>query len=183
MVKNAMRKNRFRQICRLLHFADNNALDPADKVWKLRPLITQAKESKSPTPKALSGTPMFMQALGKPGFVSLTPIQRPNPSLLDEPRKPVEIQIAGTSKTECSTIIVMDEEVNECSCTIGEDALLIIDKYKQYMYHVGCSGYRKLDKSLCNPRTTRIVTHNEMFLRLFCTTPELKQRYTRLAYF
>ncbi|XP_039286300.1 piggyBac transposable element-derived protein 3-like isoform X1 [Nilaparvata lugens] len=34
-----MRQNRFIQILNLLHFADNNNINPSDKLWKLRPFI------------------------------------------------------------------------------------------------------------------------------------------------
>lgn len=34
-----MRRNRFRQIMRVLHCADNTKPKPNDKMWKLRPLI------------------------------------------------------------------------------------------------------------------------------------------------
>lgn len=38
MVVEAMRRDRFLQICRFIHFANNNSIDPADKMYKLRPL-------------------------------------------------------------------------------------------------------------------------------------------------
>lgn len=39
MVHAAIRRDRFIQIMKFLHFADNNAMDSRDKLWKLRPLI------------------------------------------------------------------------------------------------------------------------------------------------
>jgi hypothetical protein len=39
LVYNAMRRERFVQIMRFLHFADNTKPDMADKMWKLRPLM------------------------------------------------------------------------------------------------------------------------------------------------
>lgn len=38
LVYEAMRRDRFLQICRFIHFADNSAVDPNDKMYKLRPL-------------------------------------------------------------------------------------------------------------------------------------------------
>ncbi|KAK9737125.1 Transposase IS4 [Popillia japonica] len=43
MVKNAMRRNRFEQILRFLHFADNTNINPEDKMWKLRSLMKHLK--------------------------------------------------------------------------------------------------------------------------------------------
>ncbi|KAG5886607.1 hypothetical protein JTB14_001031 [Gonioctena quinquepunctata] len=37
LVYEAMRRDRFLQICRFIHFADNTAVDPDDKMYKLRP--------------------------------------------------------------------------------------------------------------------------------------------------
>lgn len=45
MVKNAMRRNRFEQILRFLHFADNTKINPDDKMWKLRPLMKHLKSN------------------------------------------------------------------------------------------------------------------------------------------
>lgn len=39
MIKEAMRRDRFIQIMRFFHVADNTKLDSTDKMWKLRPLI------------------------------------------------------------------------------------------------------------------------------------------------
>lgn len=44
MVSQAMRRDRFRQILRYLHCADNNKPDKADKAWKLRPLMDMIKQ-------------------------------------------------------------------------------------------------------------------------------------------
>ena len=40
-----MRRNRFEQILRLLHFCDNSTFDPAskDKCWKITPIVTEIK--------------------------------------------------------------------------------------------------------------------------------------------
>jgi hypothetical protein len=43
MVYNAMRRDRFIQIMRFVHFADNTAPDLTDKMWKLRPIMDQLK--------------------------------------------------------------------------------------------------------------------------------------------
>ncbi|KAJ8967711.1 hypothetical protein NQ314_002657 [Rhamnusium bicolor] len=43
MVYNEMRRDRFLQIARFLHCADNNAPDVSDKIWKLRPLMDKIK--------------------------------------------------------------------------------------------------------------------------------------------
>ena len=43
MVYNAMRRDRFIQIMRFLHFADNTAPDLTDKMWKLRPIMDNLK--------------------------------------------------------------------------------------------------------------------------------------------
>lgn len=43
MVYNSMRRNRFLEICRFLHFSDNNYPDASDKIWKLRPLMDRIK--------------------------------------------------------------------------------------------------------------------------------------------
>lgn len=45
MVKEAMRRDRFIQIMRFLHCADNSKIDTTDKMWKLRPLITKLQSS------------------------------------------------------------------------------------------------------------------------------------------
>ncbi|XP_069689776.1 piggyBac transposable element-derived protein 3-like [Periplaneta americana] len=44
MVSNSMRRNRFLQIQRFLHFADNTAPNSEDKVWKIRPLMDRLKK-------------------------------------------------------------------------------------------------------------------------------------------
>ena len=38
-VKDAMRRNRFLEILRYLHFCDNDDLDLSDKITKIRPLF------------------------------------------------------------------------------------------------------------------------------------------------
>ncbi|RZF47290.1 hypothetical protein LSTR_LSTR009781 [Laodelphax striatellus] len=43
LVSNAIRRNRFEQILRFLHVADNNNVDVNDKMWKLRPLVQSLK--------------------------------------------------------------------------------------------------------------------------------------------
>lgn len=40
LVVGAMRRNRFLEICRFIHFADNTKISTSDKMWKLRPLIS-----------------------------------------------------------------------------------------------------------------------------------------------
>jgi len=45
MVHNAMRRDRFCQIMRFLHFADNTRPDLADKMWKLCRLINRLKSN------------------------------------------------------------------------------------------------------------------------------------------
>lgn len=42
-VTQAMRRDRFLQICRFLHFTDNNQINTKDKCWKIRPLIEKMK--------------------------------------------------------------------------------------------------------------------------------------------
>lgn len=44
-VYNAMRRDRFIQIMKFLHCADNPKLDPSDKMTKLRPLINEIKKN------------------------------------------------------------------------------------------------------------------------------------------
>jgi len=44
MVSDAMRRNRFLQIQRFIHMADNTDINEADKAWKLRPLMNAIKE-------------------------------------------------------------------------------------------------------------------------------------------
>ncbi|KAJ8969077.1 hypothetical protein NQ314_001935 [Rhamnusium bicolor] len=44
-VYNSMRRDRFIQIMRFMHCADNNNLDTKDKMTNLRPLITKIKET------------------------------------------------------------------------------------------------------------------------------------------
>jgi hypothetical protein len=43
LVSDAMRRDRFLQICRFIHFADNNAIDSSDKMYKLRPITDALK--------------------------------------------------------------------------------------------------------------------------------------------
>ncbi|KAG5872875.1 hypothetical protein JTB14_013027 [Gonioctena quinquepunctata] len=43
LVYEAMRRDRFLQICRFIHFADNTGVDPDDKMYKLRPLTDNLK--------------------------------------------------------------------------------------------------------------------------------------------
>ncbi|KAG5872927.1 hypothetical protein JTB14_009337 [Gonioctena quinquepunctata] len=43
LVYEAMRRDRFLQICRFIHFADNTAVDPDDKMYKLRTLTDYLK--------------------------------------------------------------------------------------------------------------------------------------------
>ncbi|KAJ8909953.1 hypothetical protein NQ315_004020 [Exocentrus adspersus] len=45
LVSEAMRRDRFLQICRLIHFADNNNIDKNDKMYKLRPITDMLKKS------------------------------------------------------------------------------------------------------------------------------------------
>ncbi|KAB0799672.1 hypothetical protein PPYR_07552 [Photinus pyralis] len=45
MIKNACRRDRFRQIMRFLHLADNTQMNPNDKLWKLRPLIDRLQRN------------------------------------------------------------------------------------------------------------------------------------------
>lgn len=45
LVYNSMRRNRFLEISRFLHFADNNKPDPLDKIWKMRPLMDKVKKN------------------------------------------------------------------------------------------------------------------------------------------
>ncbi|KAI5715666.1 hypothetical protein M8J77_020281 [Diaphorina citri] len=44
-VLDAMRRDRFLQICRFIHCADNNKVDSTDKYWKIRPLMNMFKDS------------------------------------------------------------------------------------------------------------------------------------------
>lgn len=44
-VHNSMRRNRFLDICRFIHFADNNMPDEQDRIWKLRPLMDKVKNN------------------------------------------------------------------------------------------------------------------------------------------
>lgn len=44
LVSNSMRRNRFIQIQRFLHFADNSKMDVSDKAWKIRPLMDKIKK-------------------------------------------------------------------------------------------------------------------------------------------
>lgn len=39
-----MRRDRFLQICRFLHYVDNTRIDQMDKLWKNRPIIEMLKE-------------------------------------------------------------------------------------------------------------------------------------------
>lgn len=45
MVSEAMRRDRFRQILRSIHCADNTKPDQNDKAWKLRPLMDKLKQT------------------------------------------------------------------------------------------------------------------------------------------
>ena len=45
MIKQAMRRDRFFQIMRFLHCADNTKMDPTDKMWKLRPIVSMLQSS------------------------------------------------------------------------------------------------------------------------------------------
>jgi len=45
LVKNSMRRNRFEQILRFFHCADNSAPNPQDKMWKLRPLVKMVQNN------------------------------------------------------------------------------------------------------------------------------------------
>ena len=45
MITECMSRNRFEEILKFLHFADNNNLDLTDKYTKIRPLINQLKET------------------------------------------------------------------------------------------------------------------------------------------
>lgn len=44
LVFNAMRRDRFLEICRFIHFADNTKIDKNDKMYKLRPLVDLLKK-------------------------------------------------------------------------------------------------------------------------------------------
>ncbi|KAI4461519.1 transposase is4 [Holotrichia oblita] len=43
IIYNSMRRDRFLQIFRFLHFADNSKQDLTDKIWKMRPLMDKIK--------------------------------------------------------------------------------------------------------------------------------------------
>lgn len=45
LVSRAMRRDRFLQICRFIHFADNNTIDKDDKMYKLRTLTDALKKA------------------------------------------------------------------------------------------------------------------------------------------
>lgn len=45
LVYNSMRRNRFLEICRFIHFADNTEPDTRDKIWKLRPIMDKVKNN------------------------------------------------------------------------------------------------------------------------------------------
>lgn len=45
LVYNSMRRNRFLEICRFIHFADNTQPDAKDKIWKLRPIMDKVKSN------------------------------------------------------------------------------------------------------------------------------------------
>nr|CAH7756451.1 unnamed protein product [Callosobruchus chinensis] len=45
MIKEATRRDRFVQIMRFVHCADNTRMDTEDKMWKLRPVISRLQES------------------------------------------------------------------------------------------------------------------------------------------
>lgn len=40
----AMRRNRFLEICRFIHCGDNTKIDQTDKSWKIRPFMEMIKE-------------------------------------------------------------------------------------------------------------------------------------------
>ncbi|KAJ8938653.1 hypothetical protein NQ314_011392 [Rhamnusium bicolor] len=44
LVSSSMRRNRFLQIQRFLHLADNTKMDASDKAWKIRPLMDKMKK-------------------------------------------------------------------------------------------------------------------------------------------
>ncbi|KAJ8963891.1 hypothetical protein NQ314_005308 [Rhamnusium bicolor] len=44
LVCNAMRRNRFLQLQRFFHCADNNDMDPNDNAWKILPLVNRIRE-------------------------------------------------------------------------------------------------------------------------------------------
>lgn len=43
MVANSMRRDRFTQIMRFIHYADNTQMDSSDKAWKVRLLMNKIK--------------------------------------------------------------------------------------------------------------------------------------------
>lgn len=43
LVSKSMRRNRFLQIQRFIHFADNTLMNPYDKAWKIRPIMDKIK--------------------------------------------------------------------------------------------------------------------------------------------
>lgn len=45
LVYKSMRRDRFLQISKFLHFADNNKPDLTDKIWKLRPIMDKVKQT------------------------------------------------------------------------------------------------------------------------------------------
>lgn len=45
IVDSAMRRNRFEQLLRFIHCADNTEVDEKDKMWKLRPLISKLQKN------------------------------------------------------------------------------------------------------------------------------------------
>lgn len=44
LVSEAIRRDRFLQICRVIHFSDNNKIDKNDKMYKLRPITDMLKK-------------------------------------------------------------------------------------------------------------------------------------------
>lgn len=45
MISSAMSRNRFKQICRFIHFSKESDCDPHDKMWKLRPLMKRLNQN------------------------------------------------------------------------------------------------------------------------------------------
>jgi len=43
-VSNAMRRDRFMQICRFIHCVDSTKINAWDKAWKIRPLMNMMKD-------------------------------------------------------------------------------------------------------------------------------------------
>lgn len=45
VVESGMRRNRFEQLLRFLHCTDNNEVDPLDKMYKIRPLVSKLQNN------------------------------------------------------------------------------------------------------------------------------------------